>query len=109
MNSKITPHILKCMGGILIIVIIIFAAQGPIYCGELLPLPPEGPQQQKSVDPGVYIEFKQRVQPLGCPDLRQLRERLISTCSSQQNQTNFNYYMKLKNIVDEVLMSKKCP
>jgi hypothetical protein len=98
------------MAGIVMIVIIIFTTHGPIDSGELLPLPPERPQQQqKSVDPGVYIEFRQRVEPLKCPDLKQLREKLINTCSSQQNQANVNYYMKLKNIVDEVLTLKKCP
>ena len=110
MNSKITPYLLNYIEVILVIIVIIFITGGPIYCGELLPLPPEGPQQQQmKVDPGVYSEFRKRIQPLNCSDLKQLREKLINTCTSQQNQKNFDYYMNLKRIVDEILMSKRCP
>lgn len=110
MNSKINYYLLNFIEVILIIIVIFFITGRTIHCGELLPLPPEGPQQQqKRVDPGVYSEFRQRVQPLNCSDLRQLRERLINTCESQQNKKNFNYYINLKRIVDEILMSKRCP
>ncbi len=88
----------------------IFATGGSIYCGELLPLPPEGSQQQqKSIDASVYIEFRQRIQPLNCSDLKQLKEKLINSCASPQSQNYVDYYMNLQRIVDELIMSKKCP
>jgi len=107
MSSIINPYLLKCVGIILIIVITIFTMGGPVYCGELLPLPPEG-LQQKRVDPRVYSEFRQRIQPLNCSDLKQLKEKLINTCGSQRDQNKFDYYMNLQRIVDEALMSKRC-
>jgi hypothetical protein len=110
MNSKSTPYLMNCIEVILIIIVTIFTIGGPIYCGELLPLPPEGlQQQQKSVDPGVYIEFRQRIQPLNCSDLKQLKEKLINSCASPQSQKYVDYYMNLQKIVDETIMSKKCP
>jgi hypothetical protein len=107
MNSTINLYLLKCVGIILIIGITIFATGGPVYCGELLPLPSEG-LQQKRVDPRVYTEFRQRIQPLNCSSLKQLREKLINTCGSQVDQNKVDYYMNLQRIVDDTLRSNNC-